>query len=107
MTSDEIVAAERHVLQWLIQGSTGSQCREDRWSLLRAYTFRSVPHQVLFDCLWEMRRKSPETIRELLPARLVRAGFPDFDLAPFFEPDDLSNIEAHRLFQNLTGDMDS
>ena len=56
----------------------------------------------------------PELVRELLPARLVRAGFPEFDLAPFFEsrgespgesagePHGLNAQEAQELCEALT-----
>ncbi|OFW41483.1 MAG: hypothetical protein A3J28_16440 [Acidobacteria bacterium RIFCSPLOWO2_12_FULL_60_22] len=75
--------------------------REEVLSRLRGYAFRSVEHQVLFDCLRALPSDRPDLIRSLLPERLVRAGFPDFDLTPFFEPHGLSAPEARELCQKL------
>jgi len=57
---------------------------------------------VLFDCLQALPLERPELIRELLPARLVRAGFPDFDLESFFQAIEVSDEEARRLCRELT-----
>lgn len=70
-------------------------------SRLRGYAFRRVEHQVLFDCLRTMPLDRPELVRELLPARLVRAGFPDFDLVPFFEAGEVSKEEAQQMCREL------
>ena len=104
------IAAERRLLQLLCNGGSGSELHSEVLARLRAYAFRSVPHQVLFDCLQTMPMDRPELLRELLPARLVRAGFPDFDLAPFFEspgesagkPHALNAQEAQELCEALT-----
>jgi hypothetical protein len=90
------------VLQFLCSGGSGTQRRIEMISRLRGYAFRCIEHQVLFDCLRTMPLDRPEMVRELLPARLVRAGFPDFDLAPFFEAGDVSEEEARALCRKLT-----
>jgi len=89
------IAVERRLLQFLCDGAADAQLREEVRGHLRGYAFRSVEHQVLFDCLQGMPMDRSELIRELLPARLVRAGFPDFDLAPFFESSGRSPGEPH------------
>ena len=106
MTDEEINGIERRLLQLLCNGGSAAELRAEVLARLRGYAFRSVAHQVLFDCLQAMPMDRPELVRELLPARLVRAGFPDFDLAPFFEspggPHGLSVQEALELCQALT-----
>ena len=110
MPNKEIIAAERRLLQLLCNGASGIELCKEVLARLRRYAFRSVEHQVLFDCLQTMPMDRSELIRELLPARLVRAGFPDFDLAPFFElpgessgePHGLNAQEAQELCQALT-----
>ena len=106
MTDKEINGIEVRLLQSLCNGSFGAELNADVVARLCGYAFRYVAHQVLFDCLQTMPMDRPELLRELLPARLVRAGFPEFDLAPFFEspgePHGLSAQEAQELCQELT-----
>ena len=106
---------ERSLLRLICLETTDVQLRTEVMAHLRGYAFRSVEHQALFDCLREMPVDRPELLRELLPARLVRAGFPDFDLARFVgspgespgqspqEPHALSPHDARELCRALTG----
>ena len=106
------IEIERSLLVFLCSGRGEKQLREKMISRLRGYAFRSVEHQVLFDSLQTMPLDRPEVVRELLPARLVRAGFPDFDLGPFFEPGEageqvgeaggVSEKEAGKMCRELT-----
>ena len=93
-------AAERAILGFLLSGRNG---KREILAGLRGYRFGSVEHQVLFDCLAELPLDRPEVIRELLPARLVRAGFPDIDFESFLVPNEMSEAEARILFQELMG----
>ena len=99
---------ERLLLHFLCNGSRAAPLlREEILTRLRCYAFRRVEHQVLFDCLQAMPIDRTELVRELLPARLVRAGFPDFDLAPFLEPSNRSRQEAENLLEALTAAVSS
>ena len=99
---------ERRLLQWLCRDGVDASLREEVRARLRTHTFRNVEHQVLFDCLRGLPADRPDLIPSLLPARLVRAGFPDFNLDPFFEPCGLSPAEARGLSENLVaGQTDS
>jgi hypothetical protein len=97
---------EHDLLQLLCNGRGGTQLREEVIARLRGYAFRSVEHQVLFDCLQAMPLDRSEVVRELLPARLVRAGFPDFDLAPFSDAGGVSDVEAGKLCRELLEGVD-
>ena len=97
----EIIPIERSLLVQLCGGGSGAQQREEIISRLREYAFRRVEHQVLFDCLRTMPLDRPELVRDLLPARLVLAGFPDFELAPFFEAGEVSEREARKMCREL------
>jgi hypothetical protein len=104
MAIESVLVTERLLLRFLCTGGSGTPLREELISQLRGYAFRSVEHQVLFDCLQTMPLDRPEVVRELLPARLVRAGFPDFDWGPFFEARESSGVseeEARRLCREL------
>ena len=104
--SKDSTKIERGVLQFLCTGGSGTQLRKELISRLRGYRFRSVEHQVLFDCLQTIPLDRPELVRELLPALLVRVGFPDFDLERFFvagESGEINEEEARSLCRKLTG----
>ena len=98
----EIVEIEKRLLQVICQSATEPELRKEVLSRLRAYPFRNVHHQVVFDCLRKMPGHRPEMITSLLPARLVQAGFPDLDLAPFLEPCPMTKAEARKLLERLT-----
>ena len=104
MKNEQTSTVECRLLQWLCQGKGDEQFRNEVLRRLRGYRFRSVEHQVLFECLQAMPLDRPELIRELLPARLVRAGFPDIDLEPFFEAGEVSEEEAGKLCRELMGE---
>lgn len=110
MENDEIRKIERSLLRVLCQPALDNDPKEasrkfheEALNRLRSYSFLSVPHQVLFDCLWQLSRHRPELIRDLLLTCLVQEGFPDFDLAPFLEPHVLTASEAGRLLEKLSG----
>ena len=103
----KIILIERSLLTLICSGGSGRQLRKEIISRLRSHAFRSVEHRVLFDCLQAMPLDRPELMRELLPARLVRAGFPDFDLAPFLEPSNLSRQEVGNRLEALTAAVSS
>ena len=103
MVDDQSSAMEALLLRVLCQRTLSAELREEVFARLCGYCFRAVPHQVLFDCLSQLPRQRPGLIRDLLPARLVQAGFPDFDLVPFFEPHRLTASRARALLDKLTG----
>ncbi len=98
---------EERLLQVICQGGLDRELRKEIVSRLRSYAFCSVYHQVVFDCLAGLARQEPELIRSLLPERLVRAGFPDLNIAPFFEPHGLTDAEARNLLAKLVGRLET
>ncbi len=103
-----IADAERGILQWLCRFGADSagpsptkNLRLETIACLRSYRFQIIAHQVLFDCIWELRVLPIEALRRELPVRLVRAGFPDFDLRPYFEPTEMGAAELAVLLRRL------
>ncbi len=92
-----LVEVERQVLRALCQGALD---RRASLNTLRNYRWREPLHQVIFDLLINMPGADPELIREQLPARLTRRGFPDFDLA-WFQPHALTRKDIERLIDRL------
>ncbi len=103
VAEEAINKMEERLLQMICQRGLNRELREEMLSRLRSYTFASVQHQVIFDCLSPLVGREPETIRSLLPERLVRAGFPDLDVASFFEPHGMMDAEARELLTTVTG----
>lgn len=95
------LAKELKVLQAMCTSPPESGIHALGVSLLRDYEFQKTSHQIVFDILGELPAAIPELIREQLPARLTRKGFPDVDIEPFLVPVSLSVEEAKELMQSL------
>ena len=98
-------STERREARLLRHLCTQGERKSERVKLvevLGTHRFTTIHHQVLFDCLKSLPSAPPELVESLLPARLVRAGFPDFDLDPFFRPSGLSAAQAVSLARALT-----
>src|ERR1700690_587601 len=59
--------------------------RERLNSELETYPWQSEDHRVVFRTLQRVRKASPASLREQLPAYAARMGFPDIDWPSFFE----------------------
>jgi len=104
-TSQEshILEVERQVLRALCQGTPQGSVRATARDILRTYRWREPLHQIVFEVVLGIPTEAPEVIREQLPARLTRKGFPDVDIEGFFKPHGLSKEEAERLIRQLRG----
>lgn len=50
------------------------------------YRPRNPEHKLILERLIELASVSDKDLREILPAYLTRAGFPDVDVNPYFAP---------------------
>lgn len=76
--------------------------------LLRHYTWQLPLHQVIFDVLAGIPSNDSTTICQLLPAKLVRRGFPEVEWEEFFAPLTLSRDEILALVRRMaTGEQSS
>jgi hypothetical protein len=98
------IDSERQLLRALCSDTLDAPTRTDCLARLAAYRFRDPSHQVLFDVLAELPRISAARLRELLPARANKRGFPDLDFASLFVPSTLSAEETLRLVDSLLKD---
>jgi hypothetical protein len=98
---ERVSSAEIRLLQYLCQADSDVAARRLVLDALTGYEFSTVHHQVLFDCLKAAPDAQAGLLASLLPARLVRAGFPDFDLEPYLRPGGLSAAEAYTLCTKL------
>ena len=94
--------AERRVLQVLCQGTQQGSLLELARTSLRAYRWRDPVHQAIFEIVLSLPADATaQALRDLLPARLTRRGFPDFAIDDVFQPHGLSKPEAERLIESL------
>ncbi len=91
---------ERLVLSLLCQ-PPGDASRTKLEQQIATYAWRNHDHQIIFEVLCEIRSKDPQVIREQLPARLTRKGFPDLDVETLFEPLGLDGRSTRELIRSL------
>ncbi len=96
-----IVQTEHLVLCALCQGTPEGSVQETARVILQSYHWREPLHQVIFNVLMSIPTESPAMIRNQLPARLTRKGFPDVAWEDFFRPHSLSREEVERLMRQL------
>lgn len=97
-------AAEQQLLGLLIGGRCEPEFARRLCERLRAHSFHSMEHRVLFESIASLIGAPPGEIVRLLPARLVRAGFPEIDLSPFLEPRPVCAEHAEELLGILVCD---
>ena len=90
------------VLRALCQGKLGGAALESVRLMLGSYRWREPLHQALFEIILSIPRHRPEALRDLLPARLTRRGFPDFDFQDFFRLTALPSKRLRAAIQRLT-----
>lgn len=98
---EDILAAELQVLQAMCTGTPQGTVWERGMLLLGTYPFQDVVHQLIFDVLQEINTDLPDIIRQQLPGRLTRRGFPAVDRQKFLGPHPLSGAEAVALMRKL------
>ncbi len=100
-STEKIIQAERRVLQAICQGTPDGPLRESAARILKTYGWREPLHQVIFETLMAVPTDAPDVIRDQLPSRLTRKGFPDVTWEDFFRPCSLTKREAERLMRQL------
>jgi hypothetical protein len=98
---EQILPTERRVLQALCQGTRQGSLRAAGKRLLGDYRWHEPLHQVLFELLSGFPSDDVGLLRDELPSRLTRRGFPDVAWEEFFEPHALSKKQAERLVRQL------
>jgi hypothetical protein len=94
-------ALERRVLRALCQGTGQGSVKALARSVLAGYRWRDPVHAVVFDLVMSFPVSDAAAVKEHLPARLTRRGFPDFDLAALFSSPQPTHEEAATWIQRL------
>jgi hypothetical protein len=90
---------EKLILRVLCLGTPQGHIKEVLAPLLVDYHWGSQLHQVIFSAVAAIPSDDPSVIRQLLPAKLTRMGFPDIEWEEFFAPHSLSSEESTALVQ--------
>jgi hypothetical protein len=70
-------------------------------TLLHDYHWHNALHKALWDAISGLPSDNPQILRQLLPAKLTRLGFPDIEWDEFFAPHSLSKDEAIALMRRM------
>ena len=97
----DMLAIEARLLGILCRCACSGRLRDEIFASLAVHHFQSVNHQAVFECLRELGRENEVRIRELLPAKLAQAGFPDVEVTPFFRYEKIGGAEAASLLSRL------
>jgi hypothetical protein len=92
---------ERRVLALLCSRNAEPEAREIARRGLANYRWREPVHQGVFDVIMSFPSAGNRALREQLPGRLTRRGFPDFDFESLFESRESESGELERLIGKL------
>jgi hypothetical protein len=84
--SRRICELERSLLRTLCQPCFPDTLRESLGQQLSAYQWQTEDHRIIFNVFRGIPNTKASSLREQLPARVARMGFPDVDWAFLFEP---------------------
>ena len=90
------------VLRAFCQGIINGPAREWGQRMLKSYAWREPIHEAVFEIIVSVPERKWKLLADLVPARLTRRGFPDFNFQELFEVSapPLDRVEA--AIQQLT-----
>jgi len=94
---------ERRVLCVLCSDGAEREARETARRGLANYHWRLAVHQAVFDVIITFPSVSSRALRDQLPGRLTRRGFPDFDFEELFDLLKPEAGELEELIRKLRG----
>jgi hypothetical protein len=94
-------ALERQVLAALCAGTREGSVREMARKHLAAYAWSEAAHQTIFEIVMGFPSAGEAALRDQLPARLTRRGFPDFDFDDLFACPQPSDAQAEEWMRQL------
>jgi len=74
--------------------------RVEMCQMIEPGVFADVEQMVIFQEILALGPVESKRLRELLPARVTRRGFPEFDLDEFLAPSAVSEQEIEKLFES-------
>lgn len=96
-----VLQLEKLVLRLLCVGTAQGPVADALSPLLRDYEWESTLHRAIFNAIAAAPSDDPEILRQLLPAKLTRMGFPDVEWDEIFSPPSLTRVEAIALVRQM------
>ena len=93
---------EQLILRLLCAGTPQGPVKNVLVPLLRDYHWQRQLHQIIFSAVAAIPSDDPATLRQLLPAKLTRMGFPDIEWEEIFTPPLLSTERAADMVRQMT-----
>ncbi|HEX5413303.1 MAG TPA: hypothetical protein VFZ27_15740 [Terriglobia bacterium] len=95
------INSEKFVLRLLCAGTSQGSVQASLIPLLRTYQWSSTLHGAIFSAILSIPSDDPALLRQLLPAKLTRMGFPDVEWHQLFAPVLISGDEAIECARKL------
>lgn len=92
---------EVFVLRLLCAGTSQGAVRDNLLPLLSSYPWNSTLHRAIFKAIVSIPSDDPTLLRQLLPAKLTRMGFPDVEWEELFVPVSVASEEAIESVRKL------
>lgn len=89
------------VLRLLCAGTSQGAVRDNLVPLLSRYPWSSTLHRAIFRAIVSIPSDDPILLRQLLPAKLTRMGFPDVEWEELFVPVSMTSEEAIESVRKL------
>jgi hypothetical protein len=99
--SPRISDIERGILRALCQQAGAGAALVGPLRELRNYRWHEPEHRVVYEAIEEVSKHGSRSLRDYLPARAARMGFPDLDWAAYFEPPEPAAVELPELLREL------
>jgi hypothetical protein len=97
--SDGRFQFERNALRLLCSVLLKPGTRLEICKLLEPGVFHDPLQRVVFEEIRALGALESRRLREVLPSRVTKRGFPDFDLHDFLAPHEVSAAEIDKLFE--------
>ena len=99
--TDENEKLERDTLRFLCSILIQPATRAELLALPDASQFSSPLHHAVYEEIRALGPVPSRSLRELLPDRVAKRGFPDFDLKEFLGPTTASETEVEELYMSV------
>ena len=99
--TDENEKLERDTLRFLCSVLIQPATRAELLALLDSSQFSISLHRIVYEEIRVLGAVPSRTLRELLPGRVAKRGFPDFDIKEFLGPFTASETEVEDLYMSV------
>lgn len=103
MNAESRIRLERRLLAALCTGTPEGSVRAAAQARLSNYLWADAAHRAIFEIVMSFPSTKADALREQLPARLTRRGFPDVDFVCLFSSPTAAQEEVDKWMAELTG----